>query len=122
MGFLFGNMIDHKGEYSAHVYLLYTIPRYKKAHSFEWAFFIFIGRRGVGEIGHNVPNIAIEDPAKDFHRVGADAFVPLQPGELTGADAVLLNQGVLGYAFLLHDYPKIIKRNQADPSFFHLTS
>jgi len=45
----------------------------------------------IGNILHDVLNLTAENPAKHFNGVGADTFVPLQPGDLSGADMVLFD-------------------------------
>ena len=61
-------------------------------------FFVF-------DIFHDVPYLTVEDPAKHFNGMGADAFVALEPGDLPGADAMLFDQSILGNAFFFHDHP-----------------
>lgn len=51
--------------------------------------------RIVFDIFHNIPDLAIENPAKHLYGMGADAFVALQAGDLRGADVMLLDEGVL---------------------------
>lgn len=59
----------------------------------------------VGNIFHNVTNLTVQNFAKDFNSMGADAFVALEPGDLPGADIVFLNKRVLCNAFFLHFCP-----------------
>lgn len=59
----------------------------------------------VGDIFHNVTHLTIQNFAKDFNSMGADAFVALKPGDLPGADIVFLNKRVLRNALFLHFYP-----------------
>ena len=58
---------------------------------------------------HNIPHITIENTAEYINGVGADTFVPLQPCDLTGADAVFFDQRILGDSFFFHDVPQVIK-------------
>lgn len=66
------------------------------------------GRRSwsiIRDIFHDVPDLAVQDPAKHLDGVGADAFVSFQASDLSGADVVQLDGGVLGDAFFLHHFP-----------------
>ena len=45
----------------------------------------------IGDIFHNVLYVAVEDLAKRLNGVGADAFIALETGDLTGADMILLD-------------------------------
>ena len=60
----------------------------------------------VRDVFHYVFHAAIQDSAKHFDRVGTDAFVALQAGELTGADAVLVDQRVLRHTPFAHGFPQ----------------
>lgn len=61
-------------------------------------FFIF-------DIFHHITNLAFENFTEDFDGVGTDAFVSFEAGELSGADVILLDQGVLSDAPFLHGFP-----------------
>ena len=76
----------------------------------------------VGNVFHNVLHLAVEDPAKDLNGVGADAFVALEPGQLTGTDVVLLDERVLKDPSVLHNVPEIIIGNHAAAPHFLLAS
>ena len=71
---------------------------------------------------HNVLHLAVENSAKDLNGVGADAFVALEPGQLTGTDVVLLDERVLGDPSVLHNVPEIIIGNHAAAPHFLLAS
>ena len=43
--------------------------------------------------------------------MGTDAFVALEPGDLSGADVVALDEGVLRNALLFHYVPEIVIGN-----------
>ena len=64
-----------------------------------------------GYILHNVTHIAIQDPAEHLDGVGADAFVSFQAGDLSGADMVLLDEGILCDTTEFHHFPKFIIRD-----------
>ena len=64
----------------------------------DYLFFIF-------DIFHHIADLAFEDLAEDFDGVGADAFVSFEAGELSGADVILLDQGILSDAPFLHGFP-----------------
>lgn len=76
----------------------------------------------VGNVFHNVLHLAVEDPAKGFDGVGADAFVALESGQLTGTDVILLDERVLGDPSVLHNVPEIIIGNHAAAPHFLLAS
>ena len=59
----------------------------------------------IGNIGGNVAGLTIEDLTEYFQRVGADAFIALQAGDLSGADMETGDQGVLGDPLLLQFFP-----------------
>ena len=59
----------------------------------------------IGNIGGNVAGLTIEDLTEYFQRVGADAFIALEPGDLSRADVVFFNQRILGNPFFFHDGP-----------------
>ena len=40
--------------------------------------------------------------------MGADAFVALHPGQLSGTDTVLFNKGVLRDTLFLHGFPEVV--------------
>ena len=63
------------------------------------------------DILHNIAHLAFEDAAEHFDGVGADAFIPLQPGELPGTDPVVLDEHILGDAPFLHHSPELVVRN-----------
>ena len=65
------------------------------------ACFLFV----VGDIFHDIFHPAIEDSAEGVNGMGADTFVPFQPGDLPGADIIALNKSVLGDAPLFHYIP-----------------
>lgn len=60
----------------------------------------------VRDVFHYVFHAAIQDSAKHFDRVGTDAFVALQAGELPGADAILVDQRILRHASFAHGFPQ----------------
>lgn len=59
----------------------------------------------IGNIGGNVAGLTIENFTEHFQRVGADAFIALQAGDLSGADMETGDQGVLGDPLLLQFFP-----------------
>lgn len=67
----------------------------------------------VREVFHYVFHPAVEDSAKHVDGMGADKFVSLQAGDLARADAVAVNQGILGYPFFAHGFPQATIRNHA---------
>ena len=83
--------------------MLWRSPRKRnfpesKKDSGIFLFFIF-------DIFHHIADLAFEDLAEDFDGVGADAFVSFEAGELSGADVILLDQGILSDAPFLHGFP-----------------
>lgn len=76
----------------------------------------------VGNIFHNVTNLTIQNFAKDFNGVGADAFVALEPSNLPWADVVLFNECVLSNTFFLHFFPESVVRNHSFAPLSYLTS
>lgn len=54
---------------------------------------------------HNVPYIALQNATKHLNRMGADALIAFEPGDLSGADVVLFNQCVLSNALAFHNRP-----------------
>lgn len=65
----------------------------------------------IRNILHNVSNITVQNSAKHIDRMGTDAFVALEPGNLSGADVVALDEGVLRNALLFHYVPEIVIGN-----------
>ena len=65
----------------------------------------------VGDVFHNIADFAVQNFAKHFNRMGADALVALEPRDLSGADVMVLNKGVLRNSFLLHNVPEIVIGN-----------
>lgn len=65
----------------------------------------------VPDISHDVPYLTVQDLAEYFDGVGADALVPLQPGDLGRADVIGLDERVLGDAFFLHHVPQVVIGN-----------
>ena len=55
----------------------------------------------VRNIRHDVGNVTVQNAAKHVDGVGADALVPLHPGDPRRADTVLFDEGVLADAFPL---------------------
>ena len=54
---------------------------------------------------HDVSNLTGQDSAKHFNGMGADAFIPFQSRDLSGADIIPFDKHVLCDAFLFHDIP-----------------
>lgn len=50
--------------------------------------------------------------------MGADTFVAFEAGELSGADVILLDKGVLGDSPLLHGFPQIVVGNHRNRPLF----
>jgi len=67
----------------------------------------------IGNVFHHVFDLAIQDFAEHIDGVRADAFVALQAGDLAGADAISVNQGVLRHALFTHGFPQATIRNHA---------
>lgn len=59
----------------------------------------------------------MQDSAKGVDGVGAYAFVSFQPGDLRGADVILLDEGILGESFFFHGFPKLVIRNHSTTPF-----
>ena len=49
--------------------------------------------------------------------MGADTLVSFEAGKLTGADVILLDEGILGDPPFPHGFPQIIVRNQYTAPF-----
>ena len=56
----------------------------------------------VGNVLHDVAHITVQNAAEHFNGVGADTFISLQAGDLTGAYMVLLDERILTDAFCSH--------------------
>ncbi len=67
--------------------------------------------RIIRDVFHDISYIAIQYPAKNFDGMSTNAFIPLQSGNLPGADIVLLNKRILRHALLLHYLPEIVIGN-----------
>ena len=63
------------------------------------------------DILHNIAHIALQNAAKCVDSMGANTFISFQTGDLPGADAILLDQGILCDAFLFHCKPKFFVGN-----------
>lgn len=57
-------------------------------------------------IEHDIFDSAVKDPAEGVDRVGADALISLETGDLGGTDAILFNQRILGNSLLFHSFPQ----------------
>ena len=57
------------------------------------------------DVFHYISDLAAEDTAEGVDGVGTDAFVAFEPGDLCGADIVLLDERVLADALFLHHFP-----------------
>ena len=49
----------------------------------------------IGEICHNITYVACQYAAEHFNSMGTDAFIALHPGQLSRADTILFDKGVL---------------------------
>lgn len=71
-----------------------------------------------GPVLHNVLHPAVQYAAEHFNRMGADAFVPLQPGDLRRADAIGVDERVLAHTLCAHGDPKpVVGNHQYHPLF-----
>lgn len=66
-----------------------------------------IPRLPVGNIVRDIADVTAEDAAKNLQRMGADAFVALEAGDLPGTDVVLFDEGILRDALFPHHAPQL---------------